>query len=137
MGRISIKGVLIGAITDTFSSMFVGILVGILEGIISHLARIPREVFHKFGLLDLALVLNGLAFSSLGGYIAELLARHDELLNGFLSSFLCVILSVFFMASGIDHHPLLVQLLLLIAAPTFAVLGGYLRLRQKEGSIWR
>lgn len=134
MSRISIKGVLIGAIIDTFSSMFVGILAALIEVIVSHLAKIPREVFHLHGVLDLALVLNGLAFSALGGYVAALLAKHDELLNGGLSSFLCLMISLLFMAKGIDHHPLFVQLLLLAAAPACGVLGGYLRVHQKNGS---
>jgi hypothetical protein len=135
MGRISIKGVLIGGVIDTFASALTGVLVAIIVVSASHLAHVPREVFHRHGILYLVLVLNGLAFSVLGGFVAALLANHDELLNGGLSSSLSLLISILFMARGIDRHPIIVRLLLLAAAPVFAVLGGYLRLRQKDDSI--
>ena len=96
MGRISIKGVLIGGVIDTFASALTGVLVAIIVVLASHLAHVPREVFHRHGILNLVLVLNGLAFSALGGFVAALLAKHDKLLNGGLSSSLCLLVSLFF-----------------------------------------
>jgi hypothetical protein len=135
MGRISIKGVLIGGVVDTFASALIGVFAAIIVASVSHLTHVPREVFHRHGILDLVLILNGLASSALGGFVAARLANHDELLNGGLSSSLCLLISLFFMARGIDHHPAVVQLLSLLAAPAFAVFGGYLRLRQKGNPI--
>jgi hypothetical protein len=77
------------------------------------------------------LSLAGLACSALAGYVAAWLAKHDELLNGGLSSFLCVLFALFQLRNGNNYYPLSVRVLLLIAAPAFAVFGGYLRLRQK------
>ncbi|MGD0547318.1 MAG: hypothetical protein ABR991_05760 [Terracidiphilus sp.] len=132
MRRISIKGVLIGAIADTFLSSFFGILAAIVVVVMSHMTHLPREVFHRHGILYAVLTLNGLALSVLGGYIAAFIAKHDELLNGGLSSFLCVFINIFFIAKATSHYPLIVQWLILFTVPFFAILGGYIRLRQKK-----
>jgi hypothetical protein len=131
VSKISIKGVLIGAIIDTFASAIFGILVAIIVVLMSHLTHIPRQVFHRHGLLYLAMLMAGLVFSTIGGYVSAWLARHNELLNGGLSSFLCVLVSIFYIAIGKDTHPLFLQVIPLVTVPVFAVLGGYLRLCQK------
>jgi hypothetical protein len=133
MSKISIKGVLLGAIADMISSLFAGILALIIIVFISHLLHQPREVFHRHGILNVMLSLIGLSFSLLGGYVAALVAKHDELLNGGLSSFLCVGIDVVFILTGTGKslYPVFVQWLLLVAAMAFATLGGYIRLRQK------
>jgi drug/metabolite transporter (DMT)-like permease len=74
----------------------------------------------------------GLACSVLGGYVAARVAKHDELLNGLLSSFLCIAIGVISIFSGKDSQSVLVQIFLLAAAPAFAFLGGYLRQTQKR-----
>jgi hypothetical protein len=76
-------------------------------------------------------LLLGFACSVLGGYVAAWLAKHDELLNGALSSFLCVAIGIYSIASGKDYHGHWVQILFLIIAPVCGFFGGYLRLRQR------
>jgi len=73
----------------------------------------------------------GLACSVLGGYIAAVIAKRAGMLNGGLSSFLCVSLGIFSMASGKETHPFFIQLLILLASPACGVLGGFLRMKQK------
>jgi hypothetical protein len=131
MSKVSIKGVLLGAITDTFSSLIAGILSAIFVLFLSHLLHKPHQVFHRYGILDVLLTLNGLSFSLLGGYVSALVAKHDELLNGGLSSFLCVGINFIFILTGKNHYPVVVQWLLIVASISFATLGGYIRLRQK------
>jgi hypothetical protein len=63
--------------------------------------------------------------------VAAWLAKHDELLNGGLSSFLCVFLGIYTMVSGKDPSALWVQTLLLLASPVFALIGGELMRRQR------
>jgi hypothetical protein len=75
--------------------------------------------------------LAGLVCSALGGYVAAWFSKHDELLNGGLSSFLCVLISLSQLTKGNYYYPQPVRVLLLVAAPAFAIFGGYLRLRQK------
>jgi hypothetical protein len=74
----------------------------------------------------------GLGCSALGGYVAAWIAKHDELLNGLLSSFLCTAIGLYSVFSGKDSQSVLVQIILLAAAPAFAFLGGYLRQSQKR-----
>ncbi len=72
-------------------------------------------------------------FSVLGGYIGALIAKHDELLNGALSSFLCVLSGVYALFTG--SHPvylILLEILALIISPLLGMLGGYLRFKQKS-----
>jgi hypothetical protein len=59
-------------------------------------------------------------------------AKHDELLNGVASSFLCVALGMLTIFTGNDPHSLLVKLLLLIASPVCGLLGGYLALLRRR-----
>jgi hypothetical protein len=77
-------------------------------------------------------LLVGLACSVFGGYVAAWLAKHDELLNGTLSAFLCVAIGIYSIASGKDSNAHWVQVLILISAPVCGFLGGYLRLRQRS-----
>ncbi len=60
------------------------------------------------------------------------MAKHDELLNGVLSSFLCTAIGIYSVMSGKESESLIVQVFLLAAAPVFALLGGYLRQIQKR-----
>ncbi len=73
----------------------------------------------------------GLACSVLGGYVAAWMAKHDELLNGVLASFLCTAFGVYSILSGKGVGSVGEQVVLLSAAPACALFGGYLRQRQK------
>jgi hypothetical protein len=77
----------------------------------------------------------GSVCSVLGGYIAAWLSKHDELLNGTLSSYLCISIGILAISFGKDPHPLIVQLALLTSSPFLSLLGGYLRLRQKSHQL--
>jgi hypothetical protein len=98
-------------------------------------ARLPLEVPGGPGVLYAALVLNELAFATLGGYLAALLARHDELLNGGLSSFLRLLEYGFLTSNSAGDHAATVRALLFpFGVLVCAALGGYLRLLQRSGS---
>jgi hypothetical protein len=77
-------------------------------------------------------LLIGFGCSVLGGYVAAWIAKHDELLNGAVSSFLCIAIGIYSLARGKMSGSLTVEILLLIASPLCAFLGGYLRLLQKS-----
>ena len=85
--------------------------------------------------LYVAQLLVGLACSVLGGYVAAWLAKHDELLNGVLSSVLCVALSVYTISTGKDSKPHWLQVLLLVASPLLALLGGDLMRRLRRSRL--
>jgi putative membrane protein (TIGR04086 family) len=134
MGRASWKGVLIGAVSEVVLSVFLMIVVLIIISIISHLEHIPfKELVHASRYILLFPI--GLACSALGGYLSAQIAKHDELLNGGLSSFLSVLIHLFVISSGHDSRPAIERYLVLLAGPAFAILGGYLRLRQKSSQV--
>jgi hypothetical protein len=139
MSRISIKGVLIGGVVDIVSSFVLGFPFAIYAIIKLHVSHMQSDraatsvtaAIHGNLPLYIGQLLVGLACSVLGGYVAAWLAKHDELLNGALSSFLCVALGIYTMVSGKDSNALWVQVLLLVASPTFALVGGEMMRRQR------
>ena len=140
MGKISIKGVLIGGIVDVVASVVLDFPFALYTLSKAEYPRTPKDqiatrmtaALHGNLPLYVAQLVVGLACSVLGGYIAARLAKHDELLNGLLSSFLCVALGVYTMASGTDTNALWVQMFLLVASPACALFGGVLMRRQRR-----
>ncbi len=141
MNKISVKGVVVGGVTDIVATMALTIPL-IVYLIATELTGTPKDPLQAaimaairanpllYGLQSLI----GLACSVLGGYVAARVAKHDELLNGLLASFLPVALGVYSLATGKDSGPLLLPVLLLIASPLCSRLGGHLRLVQIRGS---
>jgi hypothetical protein len=90
--------VLIRGIVDVVTSVVVGIPFAFFAMSRLDLAHTPKDqigstitaAIHGNTFLYVAQVLVGLCCSLLGGYVAAWLAKHDESLNGTLSSFLCV-----------------------------------------------
>jgi hypothetical protein len=74
----------------------------------------------------------GLGCSAFGGYVAAWIAQHNETLNELLSSFVCTAIALYSILLGRGAQSLLAQILLLAAAPAFALVGGYLRRIQKS-----
>ena len=139
MARISIKGVVVGGIVDVASSVALGLPISFYTASKLDLTRIPKDqlglavttAIHADVPLCIGQTVIGLACSVLGGYVAAWLAKRDERVNGGLSSFLCLALGIFTILSGKDPSPLPVQILLLVAGPLFALLGGDLMRRQR------
>jgi hypothetical protein len=141
MNKISVKGVVVGGVTDIVATVILTIPL-VIYLIATELAGTPKDPLQAaimatiradpllYGLQSLI----GLACSVLGGYVAARVAKHDELLNGLLASFLPVALGVYSLATGKNSGPLLLPVLLLIASPLCSRLGGHLRLVQIRGS---
>ena len=140
MSKISMKGVLIGAVVDVITSVLLGVPLAIYAMSKLDLTHTPKEqigsaltaAIHGSIPLHLAELLVGLCCSVLGGYVAAWLAKRGEVLNGALSSFLCLALGVYAVASGKDSNAHWVQVLLFVGSFACASLGGYLRLRQNR-----
>jgi hypothetical protein len=135
--KVSFVGVLIGGFTDVVSSSIFAIPVVIYVMVKFDLpyspqgtAAIASSIHSNVWLYGLQLTI-GMACFVLGGYVAARIAKHDELLNGLLSSFLCIAIGIYPLLLSRDFHSVLKQVFLLIASPAFALLGGYLRQRQK------
>lgn len=143
MSKISIKGVLFGGIVDVVMSFILGLpftFYAMSRLNLSHLSSTQQEAaittaIHSNVPLYASQLLTGLLCSVLGGYVAAWLAKRDELLNGALSSFLCVGLGIYMLATGNDSTPHWLQAFMFIASPSLALLGGFLMLcwRHKRG----
>lgn len=72
----------------------------------------------------------GMACSVLGGYVAGLIARHDHMLNGTLSSWLCLALGIYTLGAGKDSHSVTTEILMLALSPVLALCGGYIANRR-------
>lgn len=133
--KISFKGVIIGAVVDVVgTNIWLFAVVGYL--IVKHqLYALPPDVrtgelYRLYG--DPAIkalnIIVGVGFSIIGGYLAARIAGHHERLNGALSSFLCVALSLFTIRS------LSIGWVIegLVGSPILGLLGGYLRVWQRR-----
>jgi hypothetical protein len=141
--KVSILGFMIGSIADIvgtniwaiFMMIYVMVSYNLLPTAGSSPTELTAKVLNIFQTNPLVFSVNfiaGVMFSIFGGYIGALIAKHDELLNGALSSFLCVASGIYGLFSG--THPLymvLLEILGLIISPLLGMLGGYLRLKQK------
>jgi putative membrane protein (TIGR04086 family) len=138
MRKISVKGVLLGGIVDFVSSALLAIPLAVYALSKVDVTHTPKDqlgaaisaVTHASPWLYATQLLVGLLCSVLGGYVAAWLAKHDELLNGTLSSLLCLAVGFYSIALGKDSHAHWVQFLMLVAAPICGFFGGYLRVQQ-------
>ncbi len=133
MGRISIKGVLIGGIVDIVATNIFGMLVFMafalgewsrLSGTDTHTAAGAVLASPGFGP---AAFCAGVLASVLGGYVAARIAKHDELINGALSAYLCVAFGLIGMVTA-THGNRVLELLTLPLSPFLGLVGGYLQL---------
>lgn len=141
MKRISLKGVAIGNIADIVSTNVI-LLPVILYIIVAsstsgsppdHGAGSAAEILKaSTAFLVWSSVLGGFC-SVLGGYVSARIAKHDEVLNGSLSSILCIGSGVYGLISGTAAGHLWLHLAYLPLSPALGALGGFLRSRQIAG----
>jgi hypothetical protein len=136
--KVSVFGVLVGGVVDVVSSvsaglpfsLYVAFKVDPAKRVGPHASEAVNAALHANVPLRVAELLVGLLCSVLGGYVAAVIAKRYERLNGTLSCYLCIGLGILSMALGLSKDPLWQQALLLLASPAFAFVGGDLRLRQ-------
>jgi hypothetical protein len=99
MMRISLKGVAIGNIADIVSSNIIGVLLAAYILISSAPSRLAdgsaTEVLMANSFFRVAVIILGALCSVLGGYVSARTAKHDDVLNGALSSVLCIGIGVY------------------------------------------
>ena len=128
MHRMSLKGVAIGNITDIVATYVVMLPLMIYLAVSSGLPA--ANILKESTALYVSYAILGGACSVLGGYVSARIAKHDELLNGALSSILCVAGGMYAVISGNAADDLWMHLVFLPLSPALGALGGYLRSRQ-------
>src|SRR6266496_1473060 len=88
MNRISPKGVAMGNIANIVATYVVTLPLIIFIMVSSGLP--PSEILKAGTVVYVSYAIWGGICSVLGGYVSARIAKHDELLNGALSSILCV-----------------------------------------------
>jgi hypothetical protein len=142
MRRVFIIGILVGGVADVCLTILLGLPVLVYVVLEVHAARVPTDqvrglthsAMHR-PQIYLSFLMIGSICSIIGGYISALISKHDELLNGCLSSFLCIVVGILSIMTHSNSDPISRQVCMLIASPMLGSLGGYLRLRQKRGYL--
>ena len=139
MKKISIVGVLIGGVVDIVSTNIFSfpLLMFVMFTQINFLGMSQEEltnaltqtIYGNWIIFTIQFMI-GCFCSFLGGYIAALIAKHDELINGGLSSYLCIAIGIYSLFKGVDNAPWYLIIIGFILSPAMATLGGYLRLLQ-------
>ena len=138
MRRVSILGVIVGGIVDVVTSNIVAIPIVIYVMAKNDLLHLPPHerqtallaALHHGPALYITQVALGTLCSLLGGYIAALIARHDQPLNGALSSWLCIAMGIFTIFFSKTHVRSAEDIVLILLSPAVAYAGGYLRQAQ-------
>ena len=140
MKKVSILGVLVGGIADIVATnilLMPFMMCVFISFDLSHVSKdqLPAawtSIIHSNLGLYVGSLLIGLGGSVIGGYVAAWIAKHDEMLNGVLSSWLCVALGIYGLATAKVSTSLGEHLVLLLAGLAAALFGGYLRLLQNR-----
>jgi hypothetical protein len=133
--KISFKAVIIGAIIGVACVNLLHFFVGLFVFFHYHLTTLPRqEIISRLNLLTsdystigAILIILGFSCTVLSGYIAARFARHDELLNAALASFLCVFIDLL----SLNSTPIFYVVVGVLLNPVLALGGGYIYQRQK------
>jgi hypothetical protein len=133
MNRVSLKGVAIGNIADIASTYVV--MLPLIIYLVFRSGLPPAEIVKESTVFHVSYAILGGICSVLGGYVSARIARHDELLNGALSSILCVGGGMYAVISGNAANDLWLHLVFLPLSPTLGALGGFLRARQHPGAV--
>jgi len=132
MNRISLKGVVIGNIVDQVSTIIallpIMMYILIASGPSGDTADSITQVLTASSVFRVSSIILGALCSVLAGYVSARIAEHDEVLNGALSSILCVAGGVYSVLSGSAA----LHLALLPLGPVLGALGGYLYSRRKS-----
>ena len=141
MSKLSLKAAIIGGIVDissTYLLVVIAIFVFILvTGLVSAGHPPPTGLSDmvlrsvQSGPIHVLLICLGCLCSVLGGYVAARIAKHDELVNGAASAWLCVLIGLFSFATVQDGGQIVRHIASEVAAPLLGLFGGYVRLFQK------
>ena len=140
MSKVSIPGVAVGGVVDVVASNALSIPLGVYLASKINLSQVPKDqiqdqmlgLLHAHPGLYLLQLSIGALCTVLGGYVAAVIAKREEVLNGALASFLCVAFGIYAMTSGKSNDPAAVQAGLIVISPILGAAGGWLRMKQRQ-----
>ncbi len=138
MKKFSILGIVVGGIADIVLTNILAIplLVFVLVTRVHYTPSMSSQQLTDAlinaltgdpGLFAVQFLLGSLC-SIFAGYLAAWIAKHNELLNGSLSAWLCVASGIFGVVTKVDSAPWFLTVIGFILSPALGLLGGYLRL---------
>ena len=133
MNRVSLAGVAVGNLIDVASTFIAVFLAGLLVFFyyaFEYQQAISASFLEQSGAFMAGSMVLGSLFSILAGYVSARIARRDEILNGALSSVICVGLGAYGLLSGGVTHYFALQVILIPVSLALSAFGGYLRFRQ-------
>ena len=126
--RISLKAVVLGALTDIGGSLLAMTAVGLIVNILLSGQDVPPEELERQlqrpGFMVPSLLL-GLAFTMLGGFVAGRVSGRSEAIHGAIVGSVCLVLSLLLWPLSTSVPPWHATVSLLGAVP-LGLLGGYL-----------
>jgi hypothetical protein len=137
--RIEILAVVVGGFIDILLTALLSLPILIYAFSSGGILGLPtaQQQPALLALLHSNVVLYGTSFlvgafcSVLAGYLTGLLAKHEEVLNGALSSFLCIGFDLYAASRGQFGGPAWLAVTLLPVSPLLGAAGGYLRRMQR------
>jgi len=134
VGKISIKGVLVGGIVDIVTSSILAIPLIVVLVARANISALPKAqqtpvltaAMHDSPMFFFTGLIAGSLASILGGYVAARIAKSEALLNGALSSWLCIASGIYSMLGKSDSMTPTQHALYLLASPVLGALGGAL-----------
>jgi lysozyme family protein len=144
MRQLSVKGIVLGGITDIVATNIVAFPIIIIAALRANALDLPKEEQTRAvidtlqstpSLFVTQLVLGALC-SMLGGYVAAKIAKRGPLLNGALSAFLCVGFGLYSLVAKTDALGPWAHAGFLVLSPALGAVGGWLwqRRRQSKGT---
>ncbi len=138
MKKFSILGIVVGGISDIVLTNILAIplLIFVLTTRVHYTpsmssqqltSALTQALMGDPGLFAVQFLLGSLC-SIFAGYLAAWIAKHNELLNGSLSAWLCVASGICGLAIQADTAPWFLTLIGFLLSPALGLLGGYLRL---------
>ncbi|MGB8908026.1 MAG: hypothetical protein WCC84_04705 [Candidatus Cybelea sp.] len=140
MKRIAVLAVAVGGVSDILLTTMLSLPIliyayasgGILDLPTAQQQPALLATLHSNVALYGTSFLVGAFCSVLAGYLTGLLAKHDEVLNGALSSFLCIGFDLYAFSHGQFGGPSWLAIALLPVSPLLGAVGGYLRQMQRR-----
>jgi hypothetical protein len=137
MKTVSWKAVIVASLFDIIASQLfalLGVTIVLLAIFGNHAAPLDAErvnaLLRESVSLRAGLIVIGAAVSIVAGYLAAWIAKRGALVNGGLSSVLCVALGLYGVLFGATSRPYWLSILELPITPLLGVLGGYLYFRR-------